>query len=599
MPETDDTPRTRFHEIRNRFEQGNITGSGTPTRERRFSTGAAQAEEIKTTIAERIAALEKDKQERASRRSEQAIAIDAELEWLRSLKIVSTRLAALREKYATDRTEKTNDPAVVYQKLHGLIDQLVPTAKDWKDATYVWYGKRGDALQRVDRGIEQVRTLLASRTPSAPNDSIRQLLTACDELFNAINLWSAKKLNISREAFEKSAAELEDRRLQNPKAKEYHRNLRSLAAVTAAFTALLTREHHAKTVEEARIAEMAEMFATLDFDGPTFQLGNLAKGVVAGHGVSESVKAVKNLVKEGAKEVSTHIALEFKQQALSEAANALDVLGVVDGVTALWNAYQAYSYMKSKQNMENKACTRLDDGMVLRMIDTLQSQIQLKCEQAAESAVIYAAAAATKAATQGAGAPVAEALKAMNKLKRVIEQVAMTAYERGELLAISAISRERQPQQFADRVVSNVTLTCYYIRLAAPQHLLRPLSFTLYQLDGGKSFKALHDTQEMTEALADVLELKECADEILTTWNTELKNLHERAVRTTPLDDILAIYSHVEPGKLKTLTNYFAGKSRNLTEDLRQKKEKLIAAFKRKVNELAQSARTRLASARA
>jgi hypothetical protein len=599
MAESDDTPRTRFHEIRRRFEQGNVTGSGSAPRERRFSTGPAQAAEVTTTIQERLAALEQDKRERASRRSDQAIAIGAELEWLKGLKLVSQRLAALREKYATERAEKTNDPAVVYKKLHGVISGLVPTSKAWKDATYVWYGKRGDALQRVDRGIEKVRALLDKPTRIKADDQTHQLLVASDELNNAVNAWAAKKLKVSRDKFEAAALELEDRRLQSAAAKEYYSNLRYLAAVNASFTALLTRQPHAKVVEAARVAEMTALFSTLEFDGPSVQLGNLANAAIAGRGVSDAVNAVKALVKEGAKEVSAHIALELKQEALQQAVQALDVLGVLDGVTALWNAYQAYAYLKTKQNMENKACTRLDDGMVLRMIDTLQSQVQLQCEQAAESAVVYAAAAATKAATHGAGAPVAEALKAMNKIARVVEQVAMTAYERSELRDINAIDRTRDPQRFAEGVVSNVTLTCYYIRLAAPEHLLRPLSFTLYQLDDGKAFKSLHDTKELTEALSDVLELKECADEILTSWNTELKNLHAKAVCTTPLDDILAIYSNVEPGKLKDMKNVLARKSRNLGEDLRQKKENTIASFRKQVDKMAQSASQLLATASA
>jgi hypothetical protein len=228
---------------------------------------------------------------------------------------------------------------------------------------------------------------------------------------------------------------------------------------------------------------------------------------------------------------------------------------------------------------------------MLRMIDTLQFQIQIKCEQAAESAVLYAAAATLKAGTHGVGAPVAEALKAMGKLARVVEQIGVTAYERSELLNIAGLDRTQQPDRFAERVISNTTLTCYYIRLAAPENLMRPLSFNLFQLDGGAGFKALHNTQEITDALADVLELKECADEILMDWNTQLKNLHERAVRTKPIDEICARYDQIKTDAFTSFLVSLSRRSRNIKEDIRQKKEKLEESFQKEVANIAQKMR--------
>jgi hypothetical protein len=587
-------PSTRFRDILKSFEEGTASGSGEPGRARAFSTGAAQAVEVSATIKERIAALDRDRAERAARRSDQAKEIDAELAWLRSLKIVSQRLAELRTKYADAVVAKGNDPERVYTKLRAEIEELVPASREaWKEATSVWYGKRGDTLQRVDNGIARVRSVLAAPSQTTATEKSKELLAFSIALYEAVNDWSAKKLGTTREKFAADAAELEDRRLKNPVARAMYTKLRRLGAVCHTFTRLLETSAMNASVQEARMVEMVRMFETLEFDGPAFQVMNLAS---AGSAARTAAGAVETLLSgEGARAVCAHVSLELKTQALKEAANVLDVFGVVDGLSALWNAYKAYDYMKTRQTLENRACVRLDDSMMLNMIDTLQSQIQVKCEQAAESAVVYAAAAAAKAATSGAAAPVAEALKALNKLRTVIEQIAITAYERTELLAIDALDRTRQRDQFVRALVTNVTMTCYYIRLAAPENLLRPMSYSLYQLDGGTSFKLAHDTAEMSAALADVLELKQCADAILMGWNTEIKHLHHEAAASTPLDDMLRSFPKLEPSTWTRVKNALSKPERAVREELRLAKEQMVAAFNRKLDELKAAAHQRVA----
>jgi len=404
-----------------------------------------------------------------------------------------------------------------------------------------------------------------------------------------VNDWSAKKLGTTREKFEEAAAELDDRRLKTAEARAMYTKLRRLGAVCHTFTRLLETSAMHASVQDARMAEMARMFDTMELDGPAFQVMNLASGGAAARQAAGTVD--KLLRGEGARAVCAHVSIELKAQALKEAANVLDVFGVVDGLSALWNAYKAYDYMKTRQTLENRACVRLDDSMMLNMIDTLQSQIQVQCEQAAESAVVYAAAAAAKAASSGAAAPVVEALKALNKLRTVIEQIAITAYERTELLAIDGLDRTRQRDEFVRALVTNVTMTCYYIRLAAPENLLRPLSYSLYQLDGGASFKLAHDTEEMSAALADVLELKQCADAILMGWNTELKNLHHEAACSTPLDDMLRSFPKLEPSTWARVKNALSKPERATREELRLAKEAMVAAFDRQLEELKARAR--------
>jgi hypothetical protein len=482
--------------------------------------------------------------------------IQKELEEIREMGIVTKRLAEIRAEYV--RLEQEAAQEVKQLKLDSVLATMlknvklkIPSKKDWKSTTSVWYGKRGKNLSKLDKSIAALyQAVTDGLTGEDSRSQLHHLCALISETTTSLQAWAVKKQDgkVDIQSRDVNHEEVKgNRRLKSDEAKQMYDNLLSLRDVLAKANFLLGKKDYRKCMHDERYKEIVRIFEVCEM---TDQIYTSCKDA---YKLGSKVASVtKDIIKD-------QVVDEAGKQVFSAVVSTIDRLGIIDGCQGLYQLYKIYKdHEREEKMMTVKGTTySLGDDFVPKLIDSMMLELNWRTTQTAKRAAAYLASATVKAVSQGTGAEVGTLITQAAAIDSLICGLVKTFKESQKLYNGLEMLKANQADSLKvmQAVQDNSILSSYFIRLVEPELLMPPVAFAYYDLDQD-AFKDVHNKKKATQLMNIMIELKQTAQTVLLGGVTTLDPLHKETLSETAFQSIVKKYDNVSLGSWKSVTKW-------------------------------------------